>query len=78
MITPLVMALLAWAILPLDGGGRLCLLAWVALLAVGLGLGPDGRGRWKPLWAGLAALLAVGYVLLTYLPLAWGPFLAVG
>lgn len=72
--TPLVLTLLDWAVLSLGGSGGVCLALWVALLALGLAFGPDGGGR-RTVWAVLAAAMAGFYILLTYLPLLWGPFL---
>ncbi len=75
VLTPPVTALVCWAVQAAEGGGRLCLTFWVALAAAGTAFGPDG-GKRRRLWAALAVLLAACYVLLTYLPPAWGPFLA--
>ena len=74
VLVPLALTLADWAVLALGGSGGVCLALWVALVALGLAFGPDGGGR-RAVWAVLAAALAGFYILLTYLPLLWGPFL---
>ena len=59
----------------LGGSGPWCLVVWMCVLAVTLAWGtPEKLGRW-PLWPVLALALVGFYILLTYLPLYWGPFL---
>ena len=50
------------------------LLRIAALLAAGTAFCPDGR-KHPGLWAALALLLAGLYMLLTFTPPGWGPFI---
>ena len=48
-------------------------IVWAVLLAAGTAFCPDGR-KHPGLWAALALLLAGLYMLLTFTPPGWGPF----
>lgn len=75
VVAPVAMTLLCWALLSLGGSGPLCLVVWMCVLAAVLAVGvPEKLGRW-PVWPVLVLALAGFYILLTYLPLYWGPFL---
>lgn len=75
VIAPVAMTLVCWALLSLGGSGPLCLVVWMCVLAAVLAVGvPERLGRW-PVWPVLVLALAGFYILLTYLPLYWGPFL---
>ena len=75
VIAPVVMTLLCWALLSLGGSGPLCLVVWMCVTAAALAVGvPEKLGRW-PVWPVLVLALVGFYILLTYLPLYWGPFL---
>ena len=75
VIAPVAMTLVCWALLSLGGSGPLCLVVWMCVLAAVLAVGvPEKLGRW-PVWPVLVLALAGFYILLTYLPLYWGPFL---
>lgn len=73
VLTPAVMTLLCWAVFALQWKGSTCLAVWTALLAVGCAA--PVRTEKAAFWAVLAAALAGFYILLTYLPFYWGPFL---
>ena len=75
VLAPVALTLLCWALMSLGGSGPWCLVVWMCVLAVTLAWGtPEKLGRW-PLWPVLALALVGFYILLTYLPLYWGPFL---
>lgn len=76
VLAPLALAGADWAVLAMGGSGGLCLALWVAALALALGFGPTGKRR--SLWLVLVILLGVGYLLATYFPPLWGPFLTPG
>lgn len=75
VLASLAAAAVNWAVRSAGGSGRLCLAVWAAALAAGLAFGPDGT-RKPRLWLALWGTLAAAYALLTFLPPAWGPFLA--
>ena len=74
VLTSLGAAAANWAVLSAGGSGRLCLAVWGLALAVGMAFGLDGTRRPR-LWLALCLLLGAAYILLTFIPLPWGPFL---
>lgn len=73
MLTPLAMTAACWGLAAAGGNGAASLAVWAVLLAAGTAFCPDGR-KHPGLWAALALLLAGLYMLLTFTPPGWGPF----
>lgn len=73
VLAPLLQALMSWGVLAAGGNGAICLVFWVAILAVALAFEPK-CGKHPVLWAVLTLALVGLYMLLTFTPPAWGPF----
>ena len=73
VLTPLAMTAACWGLAAAGGNGAASLAVWAVLLAAGTAFCPDGR-KHPGLWAALALLLAGLYMLLTFTPPGWGPF----
>ena len=74
VLTPPAMTAACWGLVAAGGNGAASLAVWAALLAAGTAFCPDGR-KHPGLWAALALLLAGLYMLLTFTPPGWGPFI---
>ena len=75
VLAPLTVAAADWALLAAGGRGTMGLAVWAAVLAASMAFCPDGE-KHPVLWTALALVLAGLYMLLTFTPPAWGPFLA--
>ena len=75
VLAPLTAAAADWALLAAGGRGTMGLAVWAAVLAASMAFCPDGE-KHPVLWTALALALAGLYMLLTFTPPAWGPFLA--
>lgn len=72
--TTVVLTLCNWAILSLGGNGALCLVVWMAVMALVLAWNPLSQAK-SGAWLMAVITLGVFYILLSYRPLLWGPFL---
>lgn len=72
-LTPLALFLAEWAVMALDAGRGLRVALWVALAAAGTALWDNEKKG--ELWPVLAIALGVLYVVFTFRPPLWGPFL---
>ena len=70
---PLARIAACWGLAAAGGNGAASLAVWAELLAAGTAFCPDVR-KLPGLRAALALLLAGLYMLLTFTPPGWGPF----
>ena len=75
VLAPLTAAAADWALLAAGGRSTMGLAVWAAVLAASMAFCPDGE-KHPVLWTALALALAGLYMLLTFTPPAWEPFLA--
>lgn len=77
LITPLALFAADWAASLLQPGGGVYLLLWVVAVVIGMALCDQRETdpRRRTLWAVGAAALGALYVLFTFLPPMFGPFL---
>ena len=75
VVSSIATAAAAWALLSAGGDSSGSLAVWAAVLAAAMAFCPGGE-KHPVLWTALALLLAGLYMLLTFTPPAWGPFLA--
>lgn len=73
-LAPLALMAALWCTSPLEPAAGICLLAWVVAAAVGVAAADQERLRGS-YWLVLAAALAAAYVVFSFFPPAFGPFL---
>lgn len=74
-VAPVTAFLVFWAISALEPGAGAYLLVLVVLSAAALLLPAQTGGKEQGLWLVLLVALGAAYILLTFLPPMWGPFL---
>lgn len=77
VLTPLALFLLCWCLSLLNLSSGVYVLLWILLMAAGMLLGTMGKagGKLSPVWLVLAVALGMLYVIFSFLPPNWGPFL---
>ncbi|MEA4994141.1 MAG: hypothetical protein VB060_09990 [Oscillibacter sp.] len=76
-LTPLAAVLIFWALTAVRPGPGAYLLAWIVLSAMALALAQRGilsKGD-RSVWMVLAVAMGILFIMLTFLPPAFGPFL---